>query len=291
MNVTQVALPMTGDGTSPFDAIRQTDRDGEFWSARELMAPLGYTKWERFADAIERAIASAQATGYDVEQAFSRLREKGIGRPSIDFRLTRYAAYLVAMNGDPRKPEIAKAQSYFAIKTRQAEVTPKPVTDMDEIEFAEHHLRVVKAKREAEIRAEVAETKVAELEPKAAQADHYRAANELTAIGDFANDLAQWCRDNGHTSTKHADVREFLRDLGLLIRGNTIRNNEPTADAQKRGLMRIKHNTFATNNHGVQSRASARLTQKGVAFVWDRAVTRIAANDSLKPSTAIERAS
>ncbi len=130
---------------------------------------------------------------------------------------------------------------------------------------------------------------IAELTPKAEQADHYRRADEIVAIGDFANDLALWARENHQVAIKHADVRAYLAELGLLIRGNTIRNNEPTAEAQKRGLMRIKHNNYETRTCGIQGSASARLTRKGVDYVWDRATARIAGNGSLKPSTAIER--
>lgn len=115
---------------SPFDALRREDEHGEFWSARDLMGPLGYTKWQFFADAIERAKMSAANSGTDVMSNF--IQVTGVSNlgatgqfapvPLTDYRLSRYAAYLVAMNGDPRKSEIAAAQQYFAIKTREAEV-------------------------------------------------------------------------------------------------------------------------------------------------------------------------
>lgn len=77
------------------------------------MPMLGYDKWERFEDAIERAIASMVAQGHDPDVEASRLREPS-GRTNqmrIDFRLSRFGSYLVAMNGDPRKPEVAAAQA------------------------------------------------------------------------------------------------------------------------------------------------------------------------------------
>ncbi|MBA8964649.1 DNA-damage-inducible protein D [Rhodococcus percolatus] len=116
----------TGD-SSPFDAIKQIRPGGsEFWSGRQLMPLLGYEKWERFEDAIERARISIANGGQDSDREASRVRES-FGRTrqmGVNYHLSRFACYLVAMNGDPRKSEVAAAQAYFAIKTYEAETAP-----------------------------------------------------------------------------------------------------------------------------------------------------------------------
>ena len=105
---------------SPFDSIKHTDEQGrEYWMARELMGLLGYPRWNEFKVAIERAIVSceAQQGSNEVSKHFSgSTPTKTSGRPRNDYRLSRYACYLVAMSADPRKPEIAEAQAYFAVK-------------------------------------------------------------------------------------------------------------------------------------------------------------------------------
>ncbi|MDH2424836.1 BRO family protein [Sphaerisporangium sp. TRM90804] len=114
-------------GASPFDAIKRVDERGEFWSARDLQPLEGYTNWRQFMEVVEKAKAAAQAVGAAVHDHFEDALKitrnaRGHKRPVDDHRLTRYACYLVAMNGDPRKPEVAAAQTYFAVRTHEAEV-------------------------------------------------------------------------------------------------------------------------------------------------------------------------
>ncbi len=112
-----------------FDALSHKipDEDVEFWFARELQEPLGYTRWENFMTAISRAIESCKTTGYDENNHFRGVTKmvkigSGSERPIQDIMLTRYACYLIAQNGDPRKQPIAFAQSYFAVQTRKQEL-------------------------------------------------------------------------------------------------------------------------------------------------------------------------
>jgi DNA-damage-inducible protein D len=110
------------NNSSPFDGIRQIDEQGqEYWTARELMPLLGYSRWNEFKPVIERATFACKNTGNEVDMHFSGSTLKSQGRPGQDYKLSRYGGYLTAMNGDPRKPEIAAAQSYFVVKTREAE--------------------------------------------------------------------------------------------------------------------------------------------------------------------------
>lgn len=113
---------------SLFESIKHINEYGmEYWTARELMPVLEYKQWRQFSDAIDRAKKACETSGNRVFDYFADARKivkTGVATKEIeDYHLSRYACYLIAMNGDSRKKAIAMAQSYFAIKTRQQELS------------------------------------------------------------------------------------------------------------------------------------------------------------------------
>ena len=111
----------------------------EFWYARDLMALLGYDRWENFHKAIERAIDSCKASEIESADHFRSVTKmvqigSGAERAVKDYMLTRYACYLIAQNGDPRKEEIAFAQSYFAVQTRKQELIEERIAYIERTE-------------------------------------------------------------------------------------------------------------------------------------------------------------
>ena len=111
-----------------FESIKHINDDGqEFWYARELQVVLEYTQWRRFKEAISRAVQACENSGNQVLNHFAEVGKlikvgKGANREIEDFELSRYACYLIVMNGDTRKEVIALGQTYFAVKTRQQEL-------------------------------------------------------------------------------------------------------------------------------------------------------------------------
>lgn len=190
---------------TPFDVYRQEREDGtEFWSARDLMGLMGYSQWVTFENPLKRAMKAAENQNLQVEANFYRSLKVGTAgkMKQTDYELSRFAAYLVAMNGDPNKPEVASAQAYFATRTRQAE-TQQPVelsgkelmaralveaqSTIQELETA--RAEALEDAEAAMARAHVAEAEADEARPKAEAFDSFMRTDGTYYMGAVAKML------------------------------------------------------------------------------------------------------
>jgi DNA-damage-inducible protein D len=213
--------PFSGGGSqSPFDQLRQVRQDGsEYWSARDLQTPAGYQTWAKFSDAIDRAMAACQNSGQSAPANFAATgKVNALGQTLQDYELSRYGAYLLFMNGDPRKPEIAQAQTYFAIKTREAE-TLQASTDIEfvlEQALAQTRLRKQREREaiEAREREAAALAQVVELTPKAEAHDVLQVADHGSrTIAQVAHEIStQW------KTWKESELRAYLIDNGWIYK-------------------------------------------------------------------------
>jgi DNA-damage-inducible protein D len=125
-----------------FEDARYVHEGVEYWSARELQSILGYVRWENFKVALERARKACEGSGAVVLDHFRDVTKmivlaKGAERSIEDVALTRYACYLIAQNGDPGKPEIAFAQTYFAVQTRKQELVEQRLLEVSRVSARE----------------------------------------------------------------------------------------------------------------------------------------------------------
>lgn len=261
----------TSEAQSPFDAIKQTRDDGsEFWSARDLMEVLAYVQWRKFEDALERAtvaIDNLEMPGQDhIAQADKMVAiGSSANRLVADYHLTRYGAYMVAMNCDPRKPEVAKAQSYFAIKTRQSEMTRELTFEEKALEvMGELSARVDAQRVEMANQARILE----EQKPAVARMKNYQTGERDTGRQKFARDICKALREQLAVDAKFNQVYEFLgRKLRLFIVGKRSDSGEATAWAEKNFYALTERDTSDITGHNY---AQGKLTPRGYEYAWAR---------------------
>jgi DNA-damage-inducible protein D len=128
--------------TTTFEGAGYFFEDVECWDARTLQLLLGYSKWENFSRVIEKARTACSTAGFSVSDHFLDIRKlvevgSEAKREIEDVRLTRYACYLIAQNGDPGKEAIAFAQSYFAVQTRKFEILEQRISEIERLQARE----------------------------------------------------------------------------------------------------------------------------------------------------------
>ena len=281
------APPLTGDkravvenafnAQSPFDSIKRIGEDGaEYWSARDLMPLMGYGTWGKFETPLNRAMKSAEMQGADVTSHFDRSvkvvkRAQGGGTGRNDFHLTRFAAYLVAMNGEPNKPEVAAAQRYFAVQTRVAE-TMSPALALPQDypsalrELASQVEATELAEKRAQEQAALAAKRALEIEaqaPAVEKAAAHTASDDSKGRQAFAREVQQWGMRKG-VGIKQKSVHDLLRRRGMLIAEGRHDSNNPTAQAVKNGWAELEQGV-SWNGHAW---ATARLTPAGQDMAW-----------------------
>lgn len=231
--MTELDITRHGGDTTIFDELRRVRDDGtEYWSARELMEPLGYARWQTFDNSIDRAIASSTSQGRDPVREFVQVAQTtsagNLGRQErVDYELSRFAAYLVAMNGDPRKPEIAAAQGYFVTQTRRTEVLDDALDSGADRDDALRHYDMMRsmlddmernhvAAREAQRRADEAH-KIA-LENRIAAAEARAEAAEAAVKAEQAQveaALVSGRLDSIENRTGHLSALAYAKYRGL----------------------------------------------------------------------------
>ena len=232
-----------------FESIRHVDDEGnEYWYARELQKLLQYNKWENFKKVILKAKLSCNASSYEISEQFLDIRKPIIGGNGnvqyvCDYKLSRYACYLIAQNGDSRKKVIGLAQTYFAIQTRKQELLEKEYNSLteDEKRFYQRNL-TKKGNSSLNQTAKTAGVKNFDLFHNAGYKGLYN--------GETANDIAK---------------RKGLRYKEDIL--DNMGSDELIAN-----LFRISQTNQRLNNDNIQGEKAACLTHNKIGKIVRKAI-------------------
>lgn len=247
--------------SSPFEGIKRLSPDGaEYWSARDLMPLMGYAAWREFKTPLTRAMKTAENQGIVLESHFGGSpkmvdRPQGGGRPRDDFHLSRFAAYLVAMNGDPNKPQVAAAQSYFAVKTREAEVA-RPALSGPAL-MAAALLEADRTMKALSAQVDTQDRRLKLVEPKASAWDMWLSANPNYQVAAVAQALHA-----AGVPIGQGRLFKWLRDHEWIAR----HDNRPCQTAIETKRMALKLGSYENAHTGERvATVTPRITAKGAA--------------------------
>lgn len=241
----------------------QTESGVEFWLARDLQALLGYTEWRNFLQVINRAKIACNMSEHKVSDHFvdankTIIMPKGAEKTIDDFMLTRYACYLIAQNGDPRKESVAFAQTYFAVQTRKLELIEKRIHEIERISArrkladtektfsgvifeytrSEKHLGRIRSKGDKAFFGYTTEEMKQRwnIPPKRPLADF--APTIVLKAKDFATEITIFNTKDKHLQTEETISQEHMTNnvsvrRTLLERGIQPENLPPTDDVKK----------------------------------------------------------
>ncbi|MGM5069793.1 phage antirepressor KilAC domain-containing protein [Rhodococcus qingshengii] len=278
------------DDKSPFDKIRRVRPDGtEYWTGRDLNTLTNYASWQMFEKAIERAVAAINNLDMPLTSHVNQVsnvveRPQGGSIPMADYELSRFAAYLVMLNGDPRKPEIAAGQAYFVVRTREAETAPRaPAIDASSphgiLALAEQY---ADAARQLVLESEARQQLAAKVEhdaPMLAKAQAHSVSTTAIHRQDFAREVQSWGKKTHNIWILQEHVMAFLAYKGVTISGDRSDAGQATATAIRKGWAENKKSVDKKTGH---TSFTAYLNPKVQDLAWKWITKYVAEHGSLE---------